>query len=184
MKHPKPRSDRIGGDGPAAHRASFADGQNFSERWPGLFQCDRCTFITTDIETYDARRARDLYGHDYFHGEEYHDYSPRRQITQRKFRLRMRTLDRFLKPGRHRRLLEIGSAYGFFLELVQDAIREVVGVDVAGDAVTYAREHGLDVRLGDLPNMTIGGSFDVVCMWDTIEHLAASWRTPREDPTT
>ena len=145
---------------------------NWSTKWPGLLECGNCRFITADLVDFDADRLHELYGHDYFHGEEYHDYIAEKAITQRSFRLRMRRLDKFIDPARHRSVLEVGSAYGFFLDLVRNRFQRLVGVDVARDAVKYAQEQGLDVRLADLPSLDLTGPFDLVCMWDTIEHLA------------
>ena len=42
-------------------------------------------------------------------------------------------------PDRHHRLLEIGSAYGFFLELVRDRF-DAVGIDITADGTRYAKE--------------------------------------------
>jgi SAM-dependent methyltransferase len=77
-----------------------------------------------------------------------------------------------MDPVRHRRLLEIGSAYGFFLELVRDRF-EAVGIDITADGTRYARELlGLNVIHGDfLVHGFDNSGYDVVCLWDTIEHL-------------
>ena len=147
-------------------------GATFVERWPGLMKCESCTFITADMRRYGGEDFEKLYGHDYFHGDEYHDYIAEKAITQKSFRLRMRKLDHFLDVERHRRLLEIGSAYGFFLDLVKDRFSHVTGTDVAAEGVAYAQDQGLDVRLGDLTRLELDDSYDVVCLWDTIEHLA------------
>ena len=49
----------------------------------------------------------------------------------------------------------------------------VLGCDVFPDACAAARERGLDVACGDfLESPLEEGSFDVVALWDTIEHLA------------
>jgi hypothetical protein len=49
----------------------------------------------------------------------------------------------------------------------------VQGIDITEDGVTYAAEKfGLNVISGDLLRHDLGNQvFDVVCMWDTIEHL-------------
>lgn len=143
----------------------------FIERWPGLLKCGSCSFLTADTGRYGGEDFDKLYGHDYFHGDEYHDYVAEKAITQKSFKLRMRKLDRFLDSGRHRRLLEIGSAYGFFLDLVKDRFSQTTGTDVSTEGVAFARAQGLDVRLGDLTKMHLDKSYDVVCLWDTIEHL-------------
>ena len=147
------------------------DAHDFVEKWPGLIRCESCGFLTADMETFGDEDFAALYGHDYFHGSEYHDYVAEKRITQRSFGLRMKKLDKFLRPDRHQRLLEIGSAYGFFLDYVRGRFESAIGVDVATDAVAYSQQQGLDVRLGDLAELPIDGPFDVVCMWDTIEHL-------------
>jgi hypothetical protein len=147
-------------------------GTAFVERWPGLIQCEKCDFITADMRHYGGEDFEKLYGHDYFHGDEYHDYIAEKAITQKSFKLRMRKLDRFLDSKRHRSVLEIGSAYGFFLDLVKDRFPKAMGTDVAVEGVKYAQSQGLDVRLGDLSRMDLDDSYDVVCLWDTIEHLA------------
>jgi len=155
---------------PVALVCIVCDGEEFTEKWPGLLSCNSCGFLTADVQTFGTDFSA-LYGHDYFHGDEYHDYIAEKRITQRSFGLRMKKLEQFLRSDRHRKLVEIGSAYGFFLDFVKERFPSAIGVDVAVDAVAYAQDQGLDVRLGDFPDMPFDSSFDVVCMWDTIEHL-------------
>lgn len=143
----------------------------FRERWPGLIACKECDFLTTDMSRYSDEDFSKLYGHDYFHGDEYHDYIAEKPITQRSFRLRMRKLEPLLDPNRHRKVLEVGCAYGFFLDAIRDRFESATGVDVSEAAVEYAREQGLDARLGDLPALELDPAYDLACMWDTIEHL-------------
>jgi 2-polyprenyl-3-methyl-5-hydroxy-6-metoxy-1,4-benzoquinol methylase len=78
---------------------------------------------------------------------------------------------RYVSPGA--RVLEVGCAYGYFLELLRGRYPDSVGVDVSEVAVTAARDRGLDARAGDLLEVDVQGSFGAVCLWDTIEHLAA-----------
>lgn len=146
------------------------DGRPFHR---GLRRCASCGHAWADLELAPGEIVA-LYGRAYFLGGEYRDYPADRRILEKSFRLRLRVLDRFLDPARHRRLLEVGCAYGFFLELVRDRFEEVVGLDVAEDGVRHAREAlGLDAVRGDLLTHDFGARrFDVVCLWDTIEHLA------------
>ncbi len=114
-----------------------------------------------------------LYKKSYFAGEEYKDYVADREVLRKNFALRYRTLCKYLNPARHRNLLEIGSAYGFFLELVKKDFLTATGIDVTEEGVQYARDQlQLDVVQGDFLDVDFAGRiFDVVCMWDTIEHL-------------
>jgi SAM-dependent methyltransferase len=108
-----------------------------------------------------------IYSESYFAGEEYHDYLADKDVAQRNFRSRLRVLKSFMDPARHRRLFEVGCAYGFFLEVAQ-------GIDVSAAAVNHAKNNlGLDATCADLLQYDLARrEFDVACMWDTIEHLA------------
>jgi 2-polyprenyl-3-methyl-5-hydroxy-6-metoxy-1,4-benzoquinol methylase len=114
-----------------------------------------------------------LYTERYFFGDEYRDYIADKKPLQKNFARRLAVLRNYLDRARHKDLLEIGSAYGFFLEAAKDDFRAVLGVDVSEEGVKYSREtlnvnalhvNFLDHDFGDR-------KFDVVCLWDTIEHL-------------
>ncbi len=77
-----------------------------------------------------------------------------------------------LTPGRT--LLDVGCAAGFFLEAARARGWTVRGLDVSAYASEYARrELDLDVELGSIESAADGSSkFDVVTLWDTIEHLS------------
>jgi 2-polyprenyl-3-methyl-5-hydroxy-6-metoxy-1,4-benzoquinol methylase len=141
---------------------------------PGLLKCPQCGHAVADMRMSD-KDLHALYRKEYFFGKEYSDYIADRTVLQENFRLRLRSLRPFLTPERHRRLLEIGSAYGFFLDIAREEFESVQGIDIAEDGVRYARESlGLNVIQGDLLEYDFGGqTFDVVCLWDTIEHLGS-----------
>ncbi len=111
------------------------------------------------------------YGADYFHGREYVDYVADAPVQRKLLTSHLRRMTRYVRPGA--RVLEIGCAYGYFLELLQPQYPHAVGVDVSADAVAAARNRGLDARQGDLSETEVQGPFDAICLWDTIEHLAA-----------
>lgn len=122
-----------------------------------------------DLVFYEgAVRAAEIYDEGYFNGEEYRDYLADKPIIQRNFAGRIEDLRRLRPSGR---LLEIGAAYGFFLEL---AARhwDVKGFEISEAAAAHARAAGLDVSTGDFLSAPLDDeTFDVICMWDTIEHL-------------
>ena len=116
-----------------------------------------------------------LYSEQFFTGAEFNDYAADERFFRRNVSLRFKELKKFLEPERHRRLLEIGSAYGFFLDEVKNDFESVQGIDITDEGVRYAREElELDVVQADFLTHDYGDQrFDVVCMWDTIEHLRA-----------
>jgi predicted TPR repeat methyltransferase len=114
-----------------------------------------------------------LYNEEFFTGAEFSDYAADAKFFRKNFALRLGELKKFLDPARHRRLLEIGCAYGFFLDVARDEFEHVEGIDITDEGVRYAREElKLDVVQADFLAHDYGArKFDVVCMWDTIEHL-------------
>jgi SAM-dependent methyltransferase len=119
----------------------------------------------------DAQLER-LYGPDYFAGQEYMDYVAERPLIRRHFQGRLGRLLRYVADPRSKRLFEIGSAYGFFLEVARQHFRSVEGIDISAAAAAYAREQlGLQVSAGEFLAHQMSGPVDVVCLWDTIEHL-------------
>jgi 2-polyprenyl-3-methyl-5-hydroxy-6-metoxy-1,4-benzoquinol methylase len=70
-------------------------------------------------------------------------------------------------------LLDVGCSAGFFLKAARDRGWETCGVEMSADTAALARErHGLRVITGALEEAELAASsFDVVTMWDVIEHL-------------
>jgi 2-polyprenyl-3-methyl-5-hydroxy-6-metoxy-1,4-benzoquinol methylase len=140
-------------------------------RLPGLLQCERCGFVSANLSLTDAEIAK-LYGHDYFHGDEYLDYVAEEESLRLNFDARLRTLQRVIADLRDRDIFEIGCAYGFFLDEARRFANSVAGIDISEDAAAYGRQRfGLDIRQGDYLNLALGKSYDVIAMWDTVEHL-------------
>lgn len=83
---------------------------------------------------------------------------------------RLKTIERFAAPGK---LLDVGCATGFFLDLARSQGWQVCGSEVSDFSARYAHEKlGLDVHLGTLRSLQFEPqSFDVVTMWDVIEHV-------------
>src|SRR6266516_1579564 len=78
----------------------------------GLEQCERCTFVT-----YRETAAIDfssLYDAAFFHGSSYPDYTGQEASIRRSMRRHLRQMRSFGPLGGS--LLEIGCAYGFFLD--------------------------------------------------------------------
>jgi len=163
----KPCNNPSGGGGFSCLVCGGGDAEPFLDI---LVRCRQCGFVTarTDIPP----DPRSVYEGDYFTGGEYLDYPADERLFRRNFRRRLAHLRRFKAGGR---LLEIGSAYGFFLDLARRDF-ETVGFEVNVQAAHYARSvFGLDVRTEDFLSVTedeIGGPVDAAVMWDVIEHLA------------
>src|SRR5262249_36033524 len=115
-----------------------------------------------------------IYDQSYFEGGQadgYANYQGSRDVLVAEFRRVLRDLA--AAGARDGRLLEIGCAYGFFLDEARTSF-QVSGVELAADAVAACRTRGLDVvREADDAFYRSRAPFDVVVMLDVIEHLEA-----------
>lgn len=69
------------------------------------------------------------------------------------------------------RLLDIGCGTGGFLSRLSDTRFEMSGIEVNKNAVSVAKEKGLNVEVGDFLKSKRSGTYDVITMWQVLEHL-------------
>ena len=122
-----------------------------------------------------TEELEDIYAPDYFKAaaedpaDGYADYLADAERHREAARRRLSLVGR-LTPARGR-LLDIGAAAGFF---VAEAIRagwEAEGIDIAPHVVEWGRrELDVPLRLGGVSSVEGPGAFQVVTMWDYIEH--------------
>jgi 2-polyprenyl-3-methyl-5-hydroxy-6-metoxy-1,4-benzoquinol methylase len=139
---------------------------------PGLLTCQECKFTTANL-TLSEEQLRQLYTARYFTGNEYRDYVGDRAVIEKQFRLRLKRLLPFVTDPHKKNLFEIGCAHGFFLGVARNAFHSVQGIDIADEAVAYARQNvGVKARSSNFLTHQFVVSPDIFCLWDTIEHLA------------
>ena len=118
-------------------------------RWPGDTVLDAYTAV--EDETYvEERHGRELtFGH------------------------HLRQIERIVGPAGGRALLDVGAYIGVFVEVAAAAGWRAQGVEPSAWAAAQAQGRGLAVHAGTLDSTDLPAeSFDVVTMWDVIEHLA------------
>jgi len=136
-------------------------------------RCVRCGLVYVNPRPpQDAILAR--YNSEYF----WKEYLPAVGIADGQFDLaqfdaRNAPLLGLLGPAKGRRLLEIGCGAGFFLKSAERRGWQVAGVEVSDAAAQFARERlDLNVRVRSAETLAFpAAAFDVVAMFDTIEHL-------------
>jgi len=140
-------------------------------RISGLLICEECKFTTADL-TISEEQLRQIYTASYFAGDEYRDYVADQPVIEKQFRLRLGRLLKFVPDAHKKNLFEIGCAHGFFLALAKNTFRSVEGIDMSDDAIDYARRVlKVDASSSEFLTHEFVTAPDVVCMWDTIEHL-------------
>jgi 2-polyprenyl-3-methyl-5-hydroxy-6-metoxy-1,4-benzoquinol methylase len=140
-----------------------------------LVRCVHCGLVFVSPRP-TAEALAERYERDYFHCAEptfggYEDYEADRAEITRTFARRMRQLAPFVATARPR-LLDVGCATGIFLEVARSAGWSGEGLDISAYALDRARAKGFAVRRGTLEEVDVAdGSFDVLTMWDFIEHV-------------
>lgn len=139
-----------------------------------IFSCRSCGLLfRSELPT--GRDLLSVYARGYFANDGdgdaggYADYLSDAREHRLTARRRLTQLGEAVDPGR---LLDVGSAAGFFMDEARSAGWEAHGIDVSPDMSAWGRGRlGLDIANGlfqtaDYPV----GSFDAVTMWDYIEH--------------
>ena len=134
-----------------------------------IWRCTQCGLGRAEARDFDPAG---YYTHDYFsggHADGYGNYLGAERVLRREFAGTVGSIRKHCDGGR---LLELGCAYGFFL---QEAKRyfDVAGIELAEDAAAHCRRHGLRVLTGVADDVHMGalGSMDVIALLDVIEHL-------------
>jgi SAM-dependent methyltransferase len=140
------------------------------EIWVGILKCSDCGFIWAPVSEGSVDYAS-LYGHGYFFGEEYQDYTAEEQILKvgfRKYERQLRAL--FPKYPSKPRLLEIGSAYGYFLDIAAEHF-DVTGIEINAEARMHCLENGHKMHDGDLFSLEDSNGFDIITSFASLEHI-------------
>ncbi len=103
------------------------------------------------------------------------------QGQKKEFRERLERISALIN-SKTRRLLDVGCAAGNFLQIAGEMGYEAEGLELDDINVKYAKEkRNLNAHMITLEQMNYPeGSFDVVTLWDVLEHLSQPMQTLRE----
>ena len=160
------------------HPCAICGGDQFeavpSSNLSHLCKCIACKVVSV-YPFPREEEVRAIYSADYFKNDAssvrgYDDYESDRENIVETAGRRLREIERMVPPSR---LLDFGCALGFFVEEARRRGWAAQGIDISTHAVEYAKEKlGVEARAGTLRDADFAKqSFDVVTMWDVIEHL-------------
>jgi SAM-dependent methyltransferase len=174
------RSDPVGGAPLHPCEACLKTGiyQRIFEKWGyPIWRCAACGLQFCSPPAPGKIQA--IYDKNYFEGgrpDGYAGYSASEPVLRREFQNLAKWLYHRSGPGR---LLEIGSAYGFFLLEAQNYFA-VEGIETSEAAAAVCRDRGLTVRTGDLLSLELPlRAFQAIVLLDTVEHLLHPHNTLR-----
>lgn len=136
------------------------------EKPSNIYQCTNCDFVFVPV-TNDIDNIR----------QAYRDFSDESYVAEEQGRRKaaqnvLQTISKCKSPGK---LLEIGCAYGFFLDEAQKANWVVSGIELSKDAANFATTHfNLNIEQTSIEQANLPNSeFDVIVLLDVFEHLAS-----------
>jgi 2-polyprenyl-3-methyl-5-hydroxy-6-metoxy-1,4-benzoquinol methylase len=139
-----------------------------------VIQCARCDFSTANLAIEDEEKhiaqtyTTELYNQ-YFQDDYVAQFEYRKsQMGAERYHYLIERLDLVPKVTS---VLDVGCGSGTVLAALQDRGVTCRGLDVNPGAVAFCRSIGLDVAQGELADEP-DASYDVVTMFDVIEHLA------------
>lgn len=147
------------------------DSVKFTNYGKQLVECQNCGLVVAK-EIPSFAELQKLYEEEYFFGMEYSDYKADRPALEKNFKIRIKHLKKYLHPKS--KVLEVGCAYGYFLNLIKEDVDWHKGYDVSKEGIDYAvKELKVNAEAGDfLDDKSIKtNSLDLVCMWDVMEHF-------------
>lgn len=107
--------------------------------------------------------------------DKYNSLLTERAYFAKKDELSVRALNdvkKILKYKKSGRILDIGCSYGFYLAVFKKYGFKTFGIDITPRAIEYARDSlHLNVYKGDFMNYNFNKKFNVVTVYDLIEHL-------------
>lgn len=149
-----------------------------------ILKCHRCHLVFTEAPNIDPAK---LYSPDYFKEFQskyfsgcHKDYdSCKRNPRLASFEQGLELISSYKETGR---ILDVGCATGVFLAMARNRGWKPYGVDISEYATNYAREKfGIKVEAKELPEANFPARyFDVITLWDTIEHLPNPRQTLKE----
>jgi 2-polyprenyl-3-methyl-5-hydroxy-6-metoxy-1,4-benzoquinol methylase len=146
-----------------------------------IVECLFCTLVYVNPrlsqEAYESTYNSENYGHiiDKLSIES-HSYRKERFGKER-----IELIESYLSKDASKRVLDIGSASGFFLEAANDAGWDSIGLELTQSAVEFSKSRGIDVRQTTLDKSSFTpGSFSAITMFDVLEHIPDPLKTLRK----
>ena len=137
-------------------------------------QCPRCLLgwaVGGDVDPESFYDSDYFVGHDT--GKGYNDYLSLADAMSRTNRARVKRLKRLAPTART--LLDVGCGPGFFVKQAGEAGLDAQGLEVSDYAARYGREQlNLRVLRGRVDAEGLdrcGQRFDLITLWDVVEHL-------------
>jgi len=128
-----------------------------------IVRCSQCNLVYTNpMENFSQL----LKGYEEVVDEEYLKTEKYRKILSKQH---LKIIEKYIKNGK---MLDVGSFAGYFLELAKKEGWDIYGIEPSKWASLIAKKRGVKLIGQDILSIEMKKNyFDVVTMWDVIEHL-------------
>lgn len=139
-----------------------------------IVKCAGCGLLYTNPQL-ATRDLVKLYGQDYFQSKTplivgYENYFQERENLEKEADYYLEIISQFITLKKTK-LLEVGCAFGFFLNRARKEGFGVRGVEISEFAAQTARKNfKLKVTTGEFSRIKLASDFDLVLMWTVLEH--------------
>ena len=140
-----------------------------------IYRCASCHLCETDLKVNYEKFVKEFYSKGYYEGapsrSAYVDYEHDKPLIVRNMRKFLSFID---GKKSHRKLLDIGCAFGYFVELALNQVYDAYGIDASAFAASKARQLVGKNRIieGTIEHAAYpSASFDVITLFDVFEHL-------------
>lgn len=155
----------------------------FTEDPYTVVRCAKCSLVYVTPRRSPESLLAEVYSETYWKSASpktkgYADYAKDEALYLRTYRRRVKLLEPLL-AGRKVKVLDVGCAAGYFLRVMKELGHDVYGAEVSAPIAARARAALGDDRVhvgflagaaGKKPGYE-PGSFDLVTLWDVVEHV-------------
>ena len=134
-----------------------------------LVKCNDCGLVFVNPLP-DEKEVLEEYTN--FKDERFASQAEGREIT---FEKNLKDIEKYKKNGK---LLDIGTASGSFIYMAKKRGWDVEGIELNKYLIKWAKEnYKLDIKQGTLFQNKFSNKFDVITLWDVLEHVTNPTKT-------
>lgn len=136
-----------------------------------LVECKQCKHRWGEPRP-DYKHIKPLYNQHFFKSRNsriigYSNYEKENSLRLNTFKSYLRRIEEYIEPGL---CLDIGCAYGYFLQVAENSGWTAEGVDISHHACQYARTVSAKVACADFLEYDVSEKYHLITAWDVIEH--------------
>lgn len=139
-----------------------------------ILKCERCGLVFLELKK-TRKEIESFYKKEYRVIENLPKKSPEEMfndpVTRQDCQNRIKWLKKIYGNLKGKKVMEIGSSSGYFLDVLSSAGAKVVGLELTDSYANYARKLGFTVYSQPLETLGLKNQFDLVVIFHTLEHI-------------